>query len=629
MTRFLIHAEPAEQVGPLRAAAINGALMELVLTVTQAPPGTQSENRQYVITSVGGTTGRAETSACHLPCPDRVVSSQHASIQYHDGQYVLVDTSKNGTDVNGSPASKDMGMPQPLKNGDIIQCGRFQLAVALRDGQMAALPKGLDAVDFLDNAPAPVSTPAFAAPAVQANSGFDAAIGGGDFGSTGAASDAMPADDLDSWLSGIDSPSSTSGHSGTGTDGWGAVAETNSANIDSVAGLSPEAEAADIFGHKAAESEPSIPAGLPQSPSWEDDDWWKGDAPSPAPSQHVHIQPQAPSSHSAVTDLFGEPAHPKPQAPAAQPAATPASGGGFAHIGSNNDTDGFGQIAPGDIAPSNIDDVMGLDAAPTPQTPPAAPQPQAPQQAQGEWGQTESAQVTPAAALQPAFEQAPPQQVPSPQPKPQTPQPIAQNATPMANVQSGETLGRLLGVNPQTQLPEPDLLRAGAKVIKESVSRLMGLIRARSNIKNELRVQHTTLQAQDNNPLKFSVNADDALGLLFGTGRSASFMSAEEAIRDSFDDLSDHQLAVMAGMQAAYDHMFKQFSPSRLENIFDAKGGILGSKGAANWDAFKNHYQRLTQDREASYNQLFGQVFAKAYEARLAELKSQRINRSN
>lgn len=581
--------------------------MELVLTVTQAPPGTQSENRQYVITSVGGTIGRSETSACHLPCPDRVVSSQHASIQYQDGQYVLVDTSKNGTDVNGSPASKSMSTPQPLKSGDVIQCGRFQLAVVIRDGQLAGLPKGLDAVDFLDNAPAPVGgMSAFSAPSIQTNSSFDSAIGIEGFGSGSENSDALPGDDLDSWLSGIDSSAATSNQA-SGPEGWGAVAETNSANIDAIAGLSPEAEEADIFGHKAAAIEPAIPSGLPQSPSWEDDDWWKGDAPSPAPSHHVHIKPQAPSSHSAPTDLFGEPAHAlKPQFAAPSPQQSPNQG--FAHIGKPKpDNGGFGQVSSNDITPSNIDDVMGL--AGTPATSPTIPpttKPPAHDEIQGAWGQAEP---TP----------APPLQVPSTPVQP----------TQQASHQSSGTLGRLLGINPQTQLPEQDLLHAGAKVIKESVSRLMGLIRARSNIKNELRVQHTTLQAQDNNPLKFSVNADDALGLLFGTGRSASFMTAEEAIRDSFDDLSDHQLAVMAGMQAAYDHMFKQFSPARLEGIFDAKGGILGNKRAANWDAFKNHYQRLTQDREASYNQLFGQIFAKAYEARLAELKSQRLNRSN
>lgn len=586
--------------------------MELVLTVTQAPPGTQSENRQYVITSVGGTIGRAETSACYLPCPDRVVSSQHASIQYQDGQYVLVDTSKNGTDVNGSPASKSMSTPQPLKNGDVIQCGRFQLAVVLQEDQLAGLPKGLDAVDFLDNAPAPMGgTPAFSAPAVQTNNSFDAAIGSGDFGTSSEGADALPGDDLDSWLSGIDSPASSSSHA-SGPDGWGAVAETNSANIDSVAGLSPEAEAADIFGHKAAAVEPAIPSGLPQSPSWEDNDWWKGDAPSPAPSQHVHIKPQSASSHSAPTDLFGEPAHaPKPQFAAPSPQQPPSQG--FAHIGQpKSDDGGFGQVSNNDITPSNIDDVMGLEGTPaeSPTIPPAS-KPQAHNEAQSTWGQ---AAPTPAPPL-------------APEPAPVASTPVQQ--VQQTSSQSSGPLGHLLGINPQTQLPEQDLLQAGAKVIKESVSRLMGLIRARSNIKNELRVQHTTLQAQDNNPLKFSVNADDALGLLFGTGRNASFMTAEEAIRDSFDDLSDHQLAVMAGMQAAYDHMFKQFSPARLESIFDAKGGLLGNKRAANWDAFKNHYQRLTQDREASYNQLFGQIFAKAYEARLAELKSQRLNRSN
>src|SRR5690554_7152302 len=81
-------------------------------------------------------------------------------------------------------------------------------------------------------------------------------------------------------------------------------------------------------------------------------------------------------------------------------------------------------------------------------------------------------------------------------------------------------------------------------MLNETVAKLIDLLRARTTIKNELRVQHTLIQSSHNNPLKFSGNATEAIRLLFG-GVASSFMSPVEAIRDGFDDLSDHQLAVL------------------------------------------------------------------------------------
>ena len=559
--------------------------MELVLTVVQAPPGTHSQDQQYVLTTAGGTIGRAETSACHLPCPDRVVSSQHASIQYQGGQFCLVDISKNGTEVNGNAAPKGDGAPLALSNGDVIQCGRFQLSVALSNGAMAALPKGLGNADFLSNAPALSPTPAFPAAATASDSFATPKDAFAD-------SIAAPASDsLDDWLSSPSSNANTPAPTAStppaaGMAGWGTVAEKSKGEVcpvEALGGDSFDEPERDIFGNPVNGSkEPKEDLSAPSPSAWEDDEWWKGESaisPSPASSAHIHVNPvsEAPPAPAIPTPTPSPAPSPTPRpsaAPTFAPAAPPATADAFASSHQNIDA-------------SNIDDVLGFDSAP------AAP--------------ADSMQI------EPAF----------PTETPSSAAVVRQAAT-----DTSDSFGRHLGVNPKTQLPEQELKTLGAKIIRNTVSRLMELIKARTNIKNELRVQHTTLQAQDNNPLKFSVTSDDAVGVLFSESRSTSFMAPDEAIDDSFDDLSDHQIAVMAGMQAAYEHMFKQFSPTKLEALFNTKSGLLGNKRAANWEAFKSHYQRLTGDREATYNQLFGQTFAKHYEQRLAELKSQRMVRS-
>ena len=158
--------------------------------------------------------------------------------------------------------------------------------------------------------------------------------------------------------------------------------------------------------------------------------------------------------------------------------------------------------------------------------------------------------------------------------------------------------------------------------MEETVARLIDLLRARTSIKNELRVQRTMIQTEANNPLKFSATPRDALAAMFaGNG---AFLSPVEAVRDSFDDLSDHQVAVLAGMRAGYDAMLRFFSPESIERRNGTQSGVFSSKAARNWEGYSAAYQQLLSDPEASYRKLFGDEFATTYESQLAELKSAR-----
>lgn len=188
-------------------------------------------------------------------------------------------------------------------------------------------------------------------------------------------------------------------------------------------------------------------------------------------------------------------------------------------------------------------------------------------------------------------------------------------------------LATLLGVDDLKEDQLRSLAPEMASIINETASRLIDLLRARTAIKNELRVQHTMIQMTDNNPLKFSATATDALKVMFSGDRSA-FMRPVEAVQDSFDDLSDHQVAVLKGMNAAYEAMFRHFNPESLKRFINAKEGLLGSQEGRNWVAFEKYYESLKADHETSYNKLFGEEFARSYEKQLADLKNTRaLNR--
>ncbi|MBB3168788.1 type VI secretion system-associated FHA domain protein TagH [Simiduia aestuariiviva] len=217
-------------------------------------------------------------------------------------------------------------------------------------------------------------------------------------------------------------------------------------------------------------------------------------------------------------------------------------------------------------------------------------------------------------------------------PLPNAAQEFGQTSSPAivnTSIAGGQSLKDALGLKSISPAKANSLLTEVADIVKQTTHRLIDLLRARNSIKNELRVQRTMIQTADNNPLKFSATADDALNSMFANNSSA-FMSPVEAIQDSFDDLSDHQVAVLAGMRAAYDAMFKHFSPSSLESRFNQSGSLLNSKHAKNWASYCDHYQSLTRDRESTYEDLFGEEFAAAYEKQLTDLKNARaLSRRN
>jgi len=216
-----------------------------------------------------------------------------------------------------------------------------------------------------------------------------------------------------------------------------------------------------------------------------------------------------------------------------------------------------------------------------------------------------------------------PVQQPRPRPNPETQAP--------STVQTPPPKGLIeeLGLQELPAAQQSKALSTSMGVVKETIARLIDLLRARNSIKNELRVQRTMIQSVDNNPLKFSATANDAIRTMF-SGQGTAFMGPIEAVQDSFDDLSDHQVAVLAGMRAAYQAMFKHFSPKAMEARFAQSGGLLSSKQAKNWIAYSEYYQSLTRDSERTYDDLFGEEFAIAYEKQLADLKNARAmaNRS-
>ncbi len=156
------------------------------------------------------------------------------------------------------------------------------------------------------------------------------------------------------------------------------------------------------------------------------------------------------------------------------------------------------------------------------------------------------------------------------------------------------------------------------------VDGLIDVLRARSSLKGEFRMQQTLIRPVENNPLKFAPNADEALLLLLRHGNQA-FMAPDQAVSDSFDDLRAHQMAVMAGVEAAIKHLLKRFEPSELEARMGKPGGLSnlfsGSRQAQYWQQFTELYTNISREAEEDFQDLFGREFSRAYEEHSARLR--------
>ena len=179
----------------------------------------------------------------------------------------------------------------------------------------------------------------------------------------------------------------------------------------------------------------------------------------------------------------------------------------------------------------------------------------------------------------------------------------------------------------------PELSQQFGQILRVVVAGLMDVLRARDKIKDEFRMRMTTYKQADNNPLKFSVNVEDALHNLL-VKRNAAYLGPVEAFEDAFLRCAQSSDGHAAGVRVAYEAMLAEFEPGRLQKEFDpaGKGGIFlgGGPKAKYWELYRNKFHDMVKDADSSFRHLFGDDFAKAYEEQLARLKAaNRADRRN
>ncbi|HEV8312731.1 MAG TPA: type VI secretion system-associated FHA domain protein TagH [Burkholderiaceae bacterium] len=186
-----------------------------------------------------------------------------------------------------------------------------------------------------------------------------------------------------------------------------------------------------------------------------------------------------------------------------------------------------------------------------------------------------------------------------------------------------EALFAGLGVHAPAERSAQQMLLIGA-LLRATLTGTLELLAARSIAKRELGASPTLLRTRENNPLKFSPDADAALAHLLGPPQRG-FVPPLEAVADAFGDLRAHELALLAGMRSALEAVVGRLAPQALQERL-APQGLLGSmvplqRKARLWEAYGEQHAQIVQEIEGDIDSLFDRAFRQAYEAQLSRLQ--------
>ena len=156
-----------------------------------------------------------------------------------------------------------------------------------------------------------------------------------------------------------------------------------------------------------------------------------------------------------------------------------------------------------------------------------------------------------------------------------------------------------------------------------AVEGLREVLMTRTSIKSEFRISQTVIAAGKNNPLKFSISAEQAMEALVKPP-AKGYLAPTEAAEQALNDIKAHEIAMMTGMEAALKGILSRLSPDVLADKIETSSGfgsILKGKKARYWEVYEKMYADISDQAENDFHELFSKEFARAYQDQLERLK--------
>lgn len=143
------------------------------------------------------------------------------------------------------------------------------------------------------------------------------------------------------------------------------------------------------------------------------------------------------------------------------------------------------------------------------------------------------------------------------------------------------------------------------------------LLQARVQAKRLARSgEHTVIQPEDNNPLKFCPTPEDALRIMLGPP-TRSYLEAQKAMASGFADLKRHQIQTYSAMQKAVEELMSSFDPAQIERAVPsqpAMASLVKSRKAQLWDAYVATWETQTNHQTEGLIQKFMLHFGRFYD---------------
>lgn len=148
-------------------------------------------------------------------------------------------------------------------------------------------------------------------------------------------------------------------------------------------------------------------------------------------------------------------------------------------------------------------------------------------------------------------------------------------------------------------------------------------VRGRRKFQKEFEVEATQILSWKPNPIKQAENAEEIGAMLLNPGgKGLTEEQAEDSLKEVFQDLTLHQLGLLAGFRECVRGLLKELDPEVIGN--PAKGGSAG-KGlgllgggnvraeAAAWRKYIEKHRQLTEEEVKVFERILAPQFAKGY----------------
>jgi len=159
--------------------------------------------------------------------------------------------------------------------------------------------------------------------------------------------------------------------------------------------------------------------------------------------------------------------------------------------------------------------------------------------------------------------------------------------------------------------------RAG-RMLAHSVAGLHGILSARQLAKQEFGLERTMIERSGNNPLKFTLDAKEAMHTLLCV-EIPGFIRGDAAVEQAFSDIRAHEVAMLAALQEALHSVCDRLSPASVERTVGQAGWHWpGTRKARGWDEYRRTFDDVVSGLENDALRIFGADFARAYRAETA-----------